>query len=52
MGDSTDNNVNAEIVLSSCGIPNLGNTCFFNAATQFLLSITPIRNAIDKLEHN
>ena len=30
----------------------MGNTCFFNAATQFLLSIIPIRNAINKLEHN
>ena len=52
MGDSTDKNVNAEIVSSCCGIPNLGNTCFFNAATQFLLSINPIRNAVLKLEHN
>ena len=34
------------------GIPNLGNTCFFNSATQFLLSILPILSAVDNLVHN
>ena len=52
MSDSAEEHVNAEFVLRNCGIPNLGNTCFFNAATQFLLSIIPIRIAADKLEHN
>ena len=44
--------VNGEFLLHNDGIPNLGNTCFFNAATQFLLSIFPIRDAVYKLKHN
>ena len=44
--------INIDLVSPNCGIRNLGNTCFFNAATQFLLSIAPIRNAVDKLSHN
>ena len=34
------------------GIQNLGNTCFFNAASQFLISIVPIQNAVENLAHN
>ena len=52
MSYSADERCNAEYVLRSRGIPNLENKCFFNAATQFLLSIIPIRDAVDKLEHN
>ena len=52
MSDFANKHIQSIFVSRNCGIPNLGNTCFFNAATQFLLSITPIRNAIDKLEHN